>query len=57
MSTPRAWSAARGVGQLRRDEDAANRERGPHELLDGADPLGGEQSLALARFPAPEIAC
>jgi hypothetical protein len=49
--------AARGVGQLRGDEHSAQREWRPKELLDGADALGGEQPLALARFPAPEVAC
>ena len=28
-----------------------------HALLGGAHSLGSEQSLALAGFPAPEIAC
>jgi hypothetical protein len=49
--------AAGGIDELRGHERPANGKGGASELLDGADSLGGEQSLPLARFPAPEIAC
>jgi hypothetical protein len=49
--------AARRVGKLWRDEDASDGQGRARQLLDGAHSLGREQSLALAGFPAPQIAC
>jgi hypothetical protein len=48
--------AARRLGELRRDEHTVDPKRGSSELLDGAHSFGGEEALALARLPAPEIA-
>ena len=48
--------SARRVDQLRRDEHTVDAEGRASELLDGAHSLGGEEALALACLPAPEIA-
>jgi hypothetical protein len=48
--------AARSVRKLWGDERAAYVQRRPEQLLDGAHAFGREELLALARFPAPEIA-
>ncbi len=48
--------ASRGTGELWRDEDAADRQRGREKLLDGAHALGDEETLALAGPPPPEVA-
>ena len=61
-STPRRrggveqGGAAGRAGELWGDEQAAHREGRAKELLDGANTLGDEESLALARPPSPEVA-
>src|SRR6476619_2028201 len=47
--------ATRGVGQLWSRQDASNSEAGAHQLLDSADPFGGEEMLALARLATAKV--